>query len=82
MLSSHLLVGHPSRLFSMGLPIKSIHAFLLSPTRAACPTQHTLQITTVEYDLCETSRVPSVLLHRNLTNAYIPYQSLLPESLS
>jgi hypothetical protein len=40
------------------------------------------KFTSAVEDLFNISRVPAVLLRGNSTNAYISYQSLLPESLS
>ena len=37
-LSSHLRLGLPSGLFPSGFPTKTLHAHLLSPLRATCPT--------------------------------------------
>jgi hypothetical protein len=36
-LSAHLLLGLPSRLFPSGLPTNILYAFLFSPIRVTCP---------------------------------------------
>ena len=38
-LSSHILLGLPSRRFSSGLPAKIRYVFFFAPVRATCPTQ-------------------------------------------
>jgi hypothetical protein len=37
-LSTHLLLGLPSRLFPSDLPTTILYAFIFGPTRATCPT--------------------------------------------
>jgi len=37
-LSSHLCLGLPSGIFPSGFPTKTLHATILSPIRATCPT--------------------------------------------
>jgi len=40
--SSHLLLGLPSGLFPFSFCTKTLHVFLLSPTRVSCPVHLTL----------------------------------------
>ena len=50
-MSSHLRLGLPSGLFSSGFPIKALHAPLLSPTCATCPTHHGMFLNGHNYQL-------------------------------